>query len=215
MVRGRAEGRRNGPRREPPKVEKKESPVSRPPRCLACSPRSPAAPACPGRPYAKATADALADRAAFAPAAHVEKRDFGRYKFLLNLPGSVSGSYSRNLNHLWALGAVVLLWRADFKEWYSPLLKSGVTHLDVDAETAAKVAELLRGSDGAARALAGNARALFVDALGPEGARRRWSAVLAGFRERFGFAATGDLEAALLNLEKFLRGGGGRHHRVQ
>ena len=27
--------------------------------------------------------------------------------------------------------------------------------------------------------------------------RMRWSAVLAGFRERFGFAATGDLEAAL------------------
>ena len=53
----------------------------------------------------------------------------------MNLPGKTTGSYSRNLNHLWALGAVVLLWRADFKEWYSPLLKSGVTHLDVDAAT--------------------------------------------------------------------------------
>ena len=36
---------------------------------------------------------------------------FGRYQFLLDLPGSTGGSYSRNLNHLWAHGAVVALWR--------------------------------------------------------------------------------------------------------
>ena len=37
----------------------------------------------------------------------VEPEDYARYKYVLNLPGQTSGSYSRNLNHLWAVGACV------------------------------------------------------------------------------------------------------------
>ena len=59
------------------------------------------------------------------------------YKYVLNLPGSTSGSYSRNLNRaspvsyavvcridgsihadLWSLDSVVMLWRDGVKEWY-------------------------------------------------------------------------------------------------
>ena len=67
---------------------------------------------------------------------------FAKYKFVLDLPGSTSGSYSRNLNHLWLLGAVVLIWtgpNVDEKgadQWYSPALQDDHTHLVVDRDSA-------------------------------------------------------------------------------
>jgi hypothetical protein len=62
----------------------------------------------------------------------IYRENYTMYKYVLNLPGSTSGSYSRNLNHLWSLDSVVLLWRDGVKEWYYPALEHGVTHLDVD-----------------------------------------------------------------------------------
>ena len=44
----------------------------------------------------------------------------------MNLPGESSGSYSQNLNHLWACGSVVVFWRAKFVEWLFPALREGV-----------------------------------------------------------------------------------------
>ena len=58
---------------------------------------------------------------------------------MLNLPGQTSGSYSRNLNHLWAVGSIVLLWDAKIVEWYYAALQAGITHLSVNASTAARV----------------------------------------------------------------------------
>lgn len=43
------------------------------------------------------------------------------------------------MNHLWAVGAVVLLWNNHIVEWYYAALENGVTHLSVNASTAAKV----------------------------------------------------------------------------
>lgn len=65
-------------------------------------------------------------------------------QFLLNLPGSTHGSYSRNLNHLWAMGAVVLLWDSPYIEWYYPVLRHGRTHLAVNKSTAAGVVKKVR-----------------------------------------------------------------------
>lgn len=63
-------------------------------------------------------------RPSLACAGHfTEEVDYTRYKYALNLPGSTHGSYSRNLNHLWALGGVLLQWRMDAKE-----SDSGSTH---------------------------------------------------------------------------------------
>ena len=53
------------------------------------------------------------------------QEDYADYKYLLNLPGSTHGSYSRNLNHLWALGSVVLQWTMDAREFYYPALVAG------------------------------------------------------------------------------------------
>ena len=44
-------------------------------------------------------------------------KDFSQWRYVLNLPGRTTGSYSRNLNHLWASRSVVLLWDTKVVEW--------------------------------------------------------------------------------------------------
>ena len=67
---------------------------------------------------------------------------FNTFQFLLDLPGSTTGSYSRNLNHLWLLGAVVVFWSGPLLEpggalqWYSAGLRDGRTHVTVNVSTA-------------------------------------------------------------------------------
>lgn len=61
-----------------------------------------------------------------------EQRNYSQFRYLLNLPGTTYGGYSRNLNHLWLLGAIVLNWRASNVEYYYKALRHGATHLDVD-----------------------------------------------------------------------------------
>ena len=58
--------------------------------------------------------------------------EYANFKMLLQLPGKTAGSYSRNLNHLWATGSVILSWNSTVTEWYYPALVDGVTHLNVD-----------------------------------------------------------------------------------
>ena len=69
-------------------------------------------------------------RDAFAPGAarllaagRVEPSEFPAYAVLASLPGDTHGSFSQHLNHLWAAGSAVLLWRwaesrALYSEWY-------------------------------------------------------------------------------------------------
>ncbi|KAJ1450314.1 hypothetical protein M885DRAFT_532692 [Pelagophyceae sp. CCMP2097] len=90
---------------------------------------------------------------------HIEREEYVRYRYLLNLPGKTLGSYSRNLNHLWSLKSVVLLWKANYSEWLYPALEDGETHLDVDYETLVPAVQRL------------NADAALVDRL-REGAAR-------------------------------------------
>mmetsp|Transcript_8753 Transcript_8753/g.21164 ORF Transcript_8753/g.21164 Transcript_8753/m.21164 type:complete len:213 (+) Transcript_8753:100-738(+) len=57
---------------------------------------------------------------------------FSKYKFLVRLPGSSGGSYSRHLNYLWNKGAIVLLWESPVQEWYYKYLEENVTHITVN-----------------------------------------------------------------------------------
>ena len=85
---------------------------------------------------------------------HVAKENYTRYKYVLNLPGSTSGSYSpRNLNHLWFLGSVVLFWKARFTERYFPALTEGATHLTVDSSTLALAVRMLEENPKDAKVL--------------------------------------------------------------
>ena len=54
----------------------------------------------------------------------LDDKDYRNHKYLLNLPGAASGSYSKNLNHLWRTGSVVMQWVHPFVEWYRPVRKS-------------------------------------------------------------------------------------------
>ena len=67
--------------------------------------------------------------------------------------GQTGGSYSRNLNHLWATGAIVLLWDTPIVEWYYPGLTEGATHLVVNAASAAEVLDEANADPEALEAL--------------------------------------------------------------
>ena len=54
----------------------------------------------------------------------LDDKDYRNHKYLLNLPGAASGSYSKNLNHLWRTGSVVMQWVHPFVEWYHPVRQS-------------------------------------------------------------------------------------------
>ena len=115
---------------------------------------------------------------AFAPGAarllaagRVEPSEFPAYAVLASLPGDTHGSFSQHLNHLWAAGSAVLLWRwaesrALYSEWYYAGLEDGATHVEVRRAGAAvlDVADRLLG-DGARRARLGAAAAEVHDAL--------------------------------------------------
>lgn len=115
---------------------------------------------------------------AFAPGAarllaagRVEPSEFPGYAVLASLPGDTHGSFSQHLNHLWAAGSAVLLWRwaesrALYSEWYYAGLEDGATHVEVRRAGAAvlDVADRLLG-DGARRARLGAAAAEVHDAL--------------------------------------------------
>ena len=118
------------------------------------------------------------EKDAFAPGAarllaagRVEPSEFPAYAVLASLPGDTHGSFSQHLNHLWAAGSAVLLWRwaesrALYSEWYYAGLEDGATHVEVRRAGAAvlDVADRLLG-DGARRARLGAAAAEVHDAL--------------------------------------------------
>ena len=85
-----------------------------------CAPRNATRWPCPLLPYDEAMAEAARDVAKISGDAAVDRADYSLWRYVLNLPGATTGSYSKNLNHLWALDAVVLLWRAAHVEWYYP-----------------------------------------------------------------------------------------------
>ena len=69
--------------------------------------------------------------------------DYAKHRILAHFPGGTSGSYSRNLNHLWAMGAPVMIWDHPAQEHYYAALEDGVTHVVFNATTAVGVAEHL------------------------------------------------------------------------
>ena len=109
---------------------------------------------------------------------------YARFKMNLHFPGSTTGSYSRNLNHLWSTDAVVLIWKHAAVEHYYRGLAHGTTHLDVDLASAAATArEVLKNQPLVAKLKAG-ARAVVQDLICPDCLERFLAAALAKIRER-------------------------------
>ena len=78
-------------------------------RCLDCDVRDEATKPCDAYKFDADTKKVIDGDFGKLHAPHIGKQLFSRYKYQLNLPGSVSGSYSRNLNHLWSVGSVVMI----------------------------------------------------------------------------------------------------------
>ena len=73
---------------------------------------------CPGLAYDATMRKIYADNSSIRDPKFYTEPDYANYKYVLNLPGKTDGSYSRNLNHLWYVGAAVLLWDTPAVEWY-------------------------------------------------------------------------------------------------
>ena len=103
---------------------------------------------------------------------------YSRYRYLLHMPGAATGSYSRNLQHLFMHGAIVLIWETTAQEWYYHLLRDRVHYVSVNASTLAMtVAEIEHNSTLRNTLLAG-ARYVATRILSPGFIFRRWHALL-------------------------------------
>ena len=77
----------------------------------ACRPRKNGQ-RCRDMPYDRSMERVVEQPEVLSSGEFVYEPDYSKYKYVLNLPGSTLGGYSRNLNHLWAIGSVVLQWRS-------------------------------------------------------------------------------------------------------
>lgn len=103
----------------------------------------------------------------------VDRFQFAHYKYLANLPGAQFGSYSRNINHLFGMNSVVMLWESQngegvaYDEWYTPALKEGVTHVNINKQNANDIIEDLKANDEKAKELARGAHCVYEAAFSP------------------------------------------------
>ncbi|KAJ1459043.1 hypothetical protein M885DRAFT_76304 [Pelagophyceae sp. CCMP2097] len=165
-------------------------------KCTSCQPRDEKKRACAALPYDADMRRAMGrgNRSAIS-GEHVDKTTFGNYRYQLNLPGSVSGSYSRNLNHLWMLGSAVVLWDAPYVEWYYPALKDGVTHVTVNKSDAFSVVRGL--SEARTLKLAAEAARVHREFLSAGALAAYWRELVRQYRDHFGLAAVVDSPAFL------------------
>ena len=128
--------------------------------------------------------------------------DYAKYRILAHFPGGTSGSYSRNLNHLWAMGAPVMIWDHPAQEHYYAALEDGVTHVVFNATTAVGVAEhLIRHKKGFTKRLRDGAARVQRELTCGSCLNRYFLATLAELRQRFrGDLALGTREAARATL---------------
>ena len=150
-----------------------------------CRVRDASARPCAQYPYDDAMARVAADPELATRTGHVAKENFTLFKYVLNLPGSSSGSYSRNLNHLWFLQSVVLLWKAPFVEWYYPALRNGETHVDVDHRSLADAVRELEAHPEKAAAILKNAKRVDAELVCPNCIARYLRLAIERVRKRF------------------------------
>ncbi|KAH8051083.1 hypothetical protein JL720_15240 [Aureococcus anophagefferens] len=151
----------------------------------SCHPRDDRDEACAEYPYDATMAKARDDPALVTDPGHVAKENFTQYKYVLNLPGSTAGSYSRNLNHLWFLRSVVVFWKAPFVEWYFPALSAGETHLVVDAANVSSTVDALNRGAIDAQSLLRQADRVDDELLCPRCLARYFKTALAALSRRF------------------------------
>lgn len=79
-----------------------------------------------------------------------------KYKFLIVMPGSTAGSYSKAMQYLSTLGSVILFWENDFYEFYYKELEHGTHLLKVNRSNLIPTIRYLQANDEYARDIAIN-----------------------------------------------------------
>ena len=168
-------------------------------RCLDCDVRDEATKPCDAYKFDADTKKVIEADFGKLHAPHIGKQLFSRYKYQLNLPGSVSGSYSRNLNHLWSVGSVVMMWDAPFVEFYYPAL-SDETHVTVDIQNAAEKFSALRSDEQRQQKLLSNAERVSQELLCPSCLESYWRKLIRRYRSYFRLDAVLDDRETLRRL---------------
>jgi len=115
---------------------------------------------------------------------HVPQTNFSFYRYLLHMPGSATGSYSRNLQYLWTHGAVVLIWRHSAAEWYYRHLQDGVHYVAVDETSLYDTLRRLDADPNLQAALRAGSRHFATDHLSGRALVDRWRSVFAVLYKR-------------------------------
>ncbi|KAJ1459949.1 hypothetical protein M885DRAFT_510425 [Pelagophyceae sp. CCMP2097] len=165
-----------------------------------CLPRNETLKPCASLPYDPGMAAAAAD----VPQsdAWVKSESYADHAYLLNLPGESSGSYSRNLNHLWSMGSVVFLWDVRLVEFYYPGLKDGETHVSLRRATAAASVERVRNDAALEQSLVEGSRGVAKKLVCAGCIERYYKAALLGLRER---SKQGDVLDHRKSVKRLLR----------
>ena len=133
-------------------------------------------------PYTKAMVDLSTGKIPAPTGGFVNASEFSRWRRYLNLPGTMGGSYSRNLNLLWPLGGAVALWDGSAVEWYYPGLREGETHAALDEKSAGAALDALDAGEAALAAAAGAVHERF---LAGGSLDRYWRLLVDKLRARF------------------------------
>ena len=131
--------------------------------------------------FGRADAARLLDRRVLA---QVPQRNYSHYRYLIHMPGSATGSYSRNLQYLWSHGAVVLVWKHEAAEYYYQWLREGVHYLSVDGSTILEQIERVERNTTLRDALLEGAAAFQRLYLSRAALVDRWWSILKLLRER-------------------------------
>jgi len=99
---------------------------------------------------------------------------FSKYKYIISMPGSAQGSYSRHMQFATAAGGVVLLWEQAYWEFYYRSMVEGEHLFHVNEHTILPTIRRLRENPDLARRIAANVRRFFDEDLAPDALIAVW-----------------------------------------
>lgn len=109
---------------------------------------------------------------------------YSEYRYLLHMPGAATGSYSRNLQHLFMHGSIILVWQSSALEWYYPLLRDRVHYLAVNASTITAVLDDVERNATLRNVLLAGADYVATRLLSEDFISARWAALFDPLRRR-------------------------------
>jgi len=191
-------------------------------RCTKCEPRDANLYPCSHLPYDAAMNWSIYHLSNTIHGEYIDQINFTRYQHFLNLPGSTSGSYSRNLNNLWILGGIVFLWQSAHVEWYYPALINGVTHITVNRSNAINMLQMIRHNKSLTDRLRTGARLIHDTYFCPDCFASYFEELLLRLRRKFNFHFLFDDPNRLVNFFKtrvdcnqFVQIDGKKHNRIR